>query len=44
MTHEVVLMEELSTFGRFRDQALCLADVRDNDMAHVGVQLLSGKL
>lgn len=44
MRHEVVLVEQLGALGRLWYQTLSLADVAHDDVAHVGVQLLSRQL
>ena len=44
MRHEVVLVEQLGALSRLWYQTLSLADVTHDDVAHVGVQLLSRQL
>jgi len=44
MWHKVVFVEELGTFGSFRDQSLRLADVTDDYATDIVVELLSCQL
>ena len=44
MRHEVVLVEQLGSFGWLGYQSLRLADVAHDDVAHIGIQLLSRQL
>ena len=44
MRHEVVLVEQLGACRRFRDQPLSLTNVPFNDVADVGIELLTCQL
>ena len=44
MAHEVILMKELGALSRFWDKTLRLAYVRNYNMAHICIQLLSSEL
>ena len=40
--HEVILMEQLSALSGLRYDTLRFTDVTHDDIAHIGVKLLSG--
>ena len=44
MWDKVVLVEEFGALSGFWDQSLCFADVANDDVTDVGVELLSGQL